>query len=158
GRQLAEEVFDQGRLADAGLAGHAQEQPLTSLRRLEGATQLREFFLATYGMTFDGGNRWTRRPTRLRTGQLRSRPGREDPAQIRGEVPCGGVALLLALRQRIEARPSHLGRDVADELWGRLRLVVTHLPQQLQRVGRPEGQAAGEHLVEDHAQAVDVGA
>ena len=36
GRQLAEEVFDQGRLADAGLAGHAQEQPLTRRGRLEG--------------------------------------------------------------------------------------------------------------------------
>ena len=109
-------------------------------------------------MTFDGGNRWTCRPTRLRTGQLRDRPGREDPAQVRGEVPCGGVAILLPLRQRLEARPSQLGRDVADELPGRLRLVVTHLPQEFLAIGRPEGQAPGEHFVKHHAQAVDVGA
>src|SRR5262249_12146137 len=118
GRQLAVEVFDQGRLADAGLAGHAQEQPVTSRRQVEGATQLREFFLATHGMTLDGGNRWTCRPAWLWTGQPGYRPDREDPAQVRGEVPCGGIAILLALRQRLEARPFHLGRDVADELSG----------------------------------------
>src|SRR4029077_9850160 len=71
GRQLADEVFDQGRLADPGLAGHAEEQPLTSRGRLEGVTQLRELFLATHGMTVDGGNRWAWRPTGSRSGQLR---------------------------------------------------------------------------------------
>ena len=70
GRQLAQEVFDQGRLADAGLAGHAQEQSLTRRGRLEGATQLRELFLAPHRMTFDGGNRWTCRQVRSRACQL----------------------------------------------------------------------------------------
>ncbi len=93
-------------------------------------------------MTFDGGNRWTCRPARLRTGQLGYRPDREDPAQVRGEVRCGGVAILLPLRQRLEARPFQLGRDVADELPRRLRLVVTHLPQQLLGDWSP-GRASG---------------
>jgi hypothetical protein len=129
GRQFTEEVLDQGRLANAGLPSHAQQQPLTSHRRLEGATQLREGLLATHGTTFDGRNRRSCRPTQLRSGQLRCRPGREDPAQVGGEVPCGGVAILLPLRQRLEARPSQLRRDVADELSGWLGLVLTHLPQ-----------------------------
>jgi hypothetical protein len=38
GRQLAVEVFNQGRLANAGLAGDAQEQTVTSRRHVEGAT------------------------------------------------------------------------------------------------------------------------
>jgi hypothetical protein len=73
-------------------------------------------------------------------------------------MPGWPVTHLLPLRQRLEAGPFQLGRDVADELSGGLRLVVTHLPQQLLEVGRPEGQAPCEHFVKHHAQAVDVGA
>src|SRR5262249_28732250 len=111
--QLAEKVLDQSGLADAGLAGHAQEQPLTTCRRLEGATQFREFFLATHRMTFDGRNRRTCRPTRL---QLCSRLDRENTPQVCGEIPGRGVTILMTLGQRLKARAFQFGRYVADEL------------------------------------------
>ena len=82
----------------------------------------------------------------------------EHAPQVLGEVGRGGVAVLEPLRQRLEADPLQLGRDLADELPRGLRLVVAHLPEQLADVARPERQAAAEHLVEHHAQAVDVGA
>ena len=55
----------------------------------------------------------------------------ENAAQVLGEVRRGGVAVLLPLRQRLEAGPLQLGRDLGDELPRGLRLVVAHLPQQL---------------------------
>ena len=54
--------------------------------------------------------------------------------QVVGEVCCGGVAVLLPLRQRLQAGAFQLGRDVAGELTRGLRLVVMHLPQQLAEV------------------------
>jgi hypothetical protein len=74
-----------------------------------------------------------------------------DAPHVVGEVRRSGEAVLLPLGHRLEADALQLGRDVADELPRGLRLVVAHLPQQLQQVGRIERHAAGEQLVEYHA-------
>jgi hypothetical protein len=55
--------------------------------------------------------------------------------------------VLLPLRQRFEAHSFQLRRNFGDELSRRLRLVFTHLPQQLRDVSRPEEHAPGEHFV-----------
>ena len=82
----------------------------------------------------------------------------QHASQVLGEVGRRGVPILLPLRQRLEADPLQIGGNVADELARRLRLVVAHLPHQLRDGRGPERHAAGEHFVEDHAQAVHVGA
>ena len=70
----------------------------------------------------------------------------QNAAQVLGEVRRGGVAVLLPLRQRLEAGPFQLGRDVADELARGLRLVVAHLPQQLPECRSP-GTARGRESI-----------
>ncbi len=80
----------------------------------------------------------------------------EDATQILGEVCRGGVAVLELLSHRLEASALERGRDVAEELARGLGLVVAHLPEELGDLARPEWQAAAEHLVQHHAQAVDV--
>ena len=99
-------------------------------------------------MTAEDGPSHVRKPT----------VGGRTRAQVFGEVRRGGVAVLEPLRERLEAGPLQLGRDLAAELTRGLRLVVAHLPEQFAGVARPERQVAAEHLVEHHAQAVDVGA
>ena len=81
----------------------------------------------------------------------------ELAAQFFGEVGGGGEAILLPLRERLETDALQFDGDVADDLARRLRLVVAYLPQQLQRVIRPERHPACQHLVEDDAETVDVG-
>ena len=49
GRQLVEEVFDQGGLAEARLAGHAQQQAAARCRRLEAGPEGGAFRLAADG-------------------------------------------------------------------------------------------------------------
>ena len=108
-----------GNLAVLGLAGAAPRRG-----RRHG------FWWGVWGLGRRGRARLThRRRNWLRPGILHLGSHREDPAQVGGEVPCGGVAILLPLRQCLEARLSQLGRNVADKLSRRLRLVLTHLPQ-----------------------------
>ena len=61
------------------------------------------------------------------------------------------------LGHRLEADRLQVARDVVVERRGRPRLVVQHLVQQHPRRAA-ERQLAGQQLVEDHAEAVDVGA
>src|SRR5262249_44787522 len=82
----------------------------------------------------------------------------EDLAQVGSEVRSGGVAILLPLRQRLQARAFQLGRDIADELSRRLWLVLTHLSQNFLAVRTPKWNSSREHFVEHDAQAVDIGA
>ena len=96
-------------------------------------------------------------PMRSRLRGRRLGNGQEQSAQVFGEVGGRGVAILLSFRERLETDTLHFDRDVRDDLARRLRLVFAHLPQKLQRVVRPERHVAGEHLVEDDAEAVDVG-
>src|SRR5262249_57885223 len=55
--------------------------------------------------------------------------GLEDPAQVVGEVRRGRVAVLLPLRERLEAGPFQFGWDLAAELTRGLGLVVADLPE-----------------------------
>ena len=88
----------------------------------------------------------------------RRRCRRQHAAQVLGEVGGRRVPIPLAFRKRLEADPLQLWRNVADELPWRLGLVVAHLPDQLRDRRGSERHAAGEQFVEDHAQAVHVGA
>ncbi len=143
------------------------------LEQLRGADQNRH--LATFGFTHAAAGRRQRHrfvPRGLSVGHPSGNSGRrlsqrrgwhpgvrrglEDAPQVVGKIGCRRVAVLHFLGERLEANPLYFRRKFSGDLTGRLRLVVAHLPQEFVRLLRAEGNATAEHLVEDHAQAVNV--
>ena len=150
GLEQAAAADQDGHLPALGVAGAAAERRSASRSATAATRRTRARTCSPVGTTAGGG------PEPGRGG--RPLGGRARAPQVLGEVRRGGVAVLEPLRQRLEAGPLQLGRDLAAELTRGLRLVVAHLPEQLAGVAGAERQVAAEHLVEHHAQAVDVGA
>ena len=81
----------------------------------------------------------------------------QKPPQVVGQLPRRGVAPARLLGHRLQADRLQVAGDVVVEAPRAARLVVQHLVQQHPRRAA-ERQLAGQQLVEDHAQAVDVAA
>ena len=88
-------------------------------------------------------------------------PGSARPSSQRRRSSASSPAVCVApaglLGHRLQADRLQVARDAVVEAARRPRLVVQHLVQQHPR-GAAERQLAGQQLVEDHAQAVDVAA
>ena len=106
--------------------------------------------------------------TGLRRHQRRSRLGRADrpgadrlageiAPQVVGELPRGGVAAGGGLGHRLEADRLQVARDLVVEVARRPGLVLEHLEEEHPPVAA-ERALAGQQLVEDDAEAVDVAA
>src|SRR5207302_8483142 len=78
--------------------------------------------------------------------------------QVLGQVVGGAVAGGRSLGQGAQANPVRLGGDGVVELAGRARFLGLDLLKDLVRAVAPVRPLPGEQLVEDDAQAEDVGA
>ena len=104
---------------------------------------------------------------RLRSGLGRHRVGRRDSGEVRPhrlevreQLVHGLVPLLAALRHAAQDDPLQLGRDLelGAQLPGRHRRVVQVLEDDVDGSRSGERHPAGEHVVEQHSQRIDVAA
>ena len=95
------------------------------------------------------------RPTRRRGGRP---PDSAGPTEVFGQVARRGIALGDPLGHRLQADPLQFSGNRPGDLAGGLGLVVADLPEELADVLGPEGPPAAEHRIQDHPQAIDIGA
>ena len=84
------------------------------------------------------------------------RPARQETAQVIRQRLGRRVTPVRLLLQALQADGLQVARDVALEPARRHRLLRHHLLERGQRRGPLEGRPAGEHLVQERAQAVDI--
>ena len=93
----------------------------------------------------------------LLTGPRLDRLARAEPAQLLGQDVRAGVPPGRILLQALEADRDHVARQFRPQLRGDGRHGRLDLLQGLEHRGGLEGRAAGEQLVEDRPERVDVG-
>ena len=79
-----------------------------------------------------------------------------EPAEVLGQLQGAGVALPGLLREALQTDRLQVGGNPGLQPAGRHRLLVQHLHDRLHRRDALERRAAGQQLVEDRAQGVDV--
>src|SRR3989442_3499207 len=80
----------------------------------------------------------------------------EEPLELFGERQGGRVALLRVLLEAFEANDLEVARHVAPKSRRRRRLFARGLPDRLVRGVGTERNAAGEKLVENHSEAINI--
>ena len=81
----------------------------------------------------------------------------EEMLEILGEFQGGGVASLGALLQALEADQFEIAGETGSESTGRFWVALEDLDEGFHHRFGPYGRAAGEQLIVDSHQAIDVG-
>ena len=157
--RLVQLVHHRG-LADAGIAGDQHQ-----LRRavghdpVEGGEQRFDLALAAVERLRDQQPvRHVVRAERERLDAAVRLPFRQAPPQIDREARGGLVAVLGGLGEQLHHDRRERPRDARDPLVGRRRLPGDVAVHPFHRIGGGEGQRPREHLVERHAERVEIAA